>query len=56
MLKLAFTYNYSRDAYVLRGVGRRYGPVLKADRRVHREPPVGGVELRERTGVTHRLA
>ena len=22
-----------RDAYLLRGVGKRYGPVLKADRR-----------------------
>jgi hypothetical protein len=32
-----FTYNYSRDAFVLRGVGRRVGPVLREDRRTHRE-------------------
>jgi hypothetical protein len=27
-------YSASRDAYLLRGVGRRYGPVLRLDRRV----------------------
>jgi hypothetical protein len=32
-----FTYNANRDAYVLRGVGRRVGPVLREDRRTHRE-------------------
>jgi hypothetical protein len=32
-----FTYNFSRDAYVLRGVGKRVGPVLREDRRTHRE-------------------
>lgn len=33
-----FTYNANRDAYVLRVVGRRVGPVLREDRRLHREP------------------
>lgn len=32
-----FTYNFSRDAYVLRGIGKRVGPVLREDRRTHRE-------------------
>ncbi|MFI4991447.1 MAG: hypothetical protein ACHQHO_11120 [Solirubrobacterales bacterium] len=33
-----FAYNFNRDAYVLRGIGRRIGPVLLEDRRRHREP------------------
>jgi hypothetical protein len=28
-LRPPFRYSYSRDAYVLRGVGQRVGPVLK---------------------------
>ncbi|HEX3909937.1 MAG TPA: hypothetical protein VHW67_04445 [Solirubrobacteraceae bacterium] len=32
-----FGYNRSRDAYVIRGVGRHVGPVLRPNRRVHRE-------------------
>ena len=32
-----FTYNFSRDAYVLRAIGKRVGPVLREDRRTHRE-------------------
>jgi hypothetical protein len=28
-LRVAFRYSASREAYVLRGVGDRYGPVLK---------------------------
>ena len=27
----AFRYSHRREAYVLRGVGRRYGPVLKPE-------------------------
>jgi hypothetical protein len=48
LLALAFRYNYSRDAYVLRVVGRHFGPVLRADRRVRREGPVEG-DRRRRT-------
>ncbi|HTB70036.1 MAG TPA: hypothetical protein VK707_03555 [Solirubrobacteraceae bacterium] len=51
-----FVYNDRRDAYVLRGVGRKRGPVLKPDRRTHREPPADGVYLRKRDRVAHRLA
>jgi hypothetical protein len=32
-----FTYDSSRDAYLLRLVGDRVGPVLREDRRTHRE-------------------
>jgi hypothetical protein len=38
LLSPLFTYNFNRDAYVLRGVGRRVGPVLLEDRRTQREP------------------
>jgi hypothetical protein len=30
-LRLAFRYSASRDAYVLRGIGNRVGPVLKLE-------------------------
>jgi hypothetical protein len=42
LLTPVFVHNYSRDAYVLRGVGRRFGPVLRAERRVRRDRPVEG--------------
>ena len=38
LLRPLFGYNYQRDAYVLRGIGRRVGPVLLEERRSHREP------------------
>ncbi len=37
-------YSAARDAYVLRGVGRRVGPVLRLDRR--RRQRFDGVERR----------
>jgi len=33
LLTPVLRYSYSRDAYVLRGVGRSVGPVLRAERR-----------------------
>ncbi len=40
-------YSGSRDAYVLRGVGRQLGPVLRQERRVmHRAGPFEGAERR----------
>ncbi len=33
MLRPFVRYSSSRDAYVLRGVGRQFGPVLREDRR-----------------------
>jgi hypothetical protein len=41
LLAPLFVYNYARDAYVLRVTGRRYGPVLRAERRLTRERPDG---------------
>lgn len=35
LLRPLFAYNVIRDAYVLRGVGRRLGPVLRIERRAH---------------------
>ena len=37
LVRPLFAYNFTRDAYVLRGVGRQLGPVLRADRRSHHE-------------------
>jgi hypothetical protein len=51
LLTPVFGYNYSRDAYVLRLVGRHVGPVLRADRRVRRERPVEGADRRRRTSL-----
>jgi hypothetical protein len=40
-------YSRGRDAYVLRIVGGRYGPVLRPDRRLTREPrPFDGIDRR----------
>jgi hypothetical protein len=41
-----FRYSYSRDAYVLRGVGGAIGPVLRVNRRERRERPSDGIERR----------
>ncbi len=41
-----FRYSFSRDAYVLRIVGNRIGPVLRADRRVMRRRILNGPERR----------
>lgn len=44
-----FGYNHPRDAYVLRGVGRRIGPVLRPNRRLRREQLAEGVDRRRRS-------
>lgn len=46
-----FGYNYSRDAYVLRVVGRYVGPVLRPDRRTGRARPVEGADRRRRASL-----
>lgn len=46
LMKPALRYSVSRDAYVLRGVGHRYGPVLRTDRRHRRAFEM--VELKRR--------
>jgi hypothetical protein len=48
-------YSYSCDAYILRGVGRRVGPVLRPERRRRPDSPSDGVERRaERLAVSTR--
>ena len=46
-LRPALRYSLARDAYVLRGVGRRMGPVLRIDRRA-RERRFEGADRRAR--------
>jgi hypothetical protein len=46
LLGPAFRYDCRRDAYVLRMVGRRAGPVLRPDRRVRREQQTEGGDRR----------
>ena len=45
LLRPAFRHSLTRDAYVLRGVGNRLGPVLRENRR-HHELPIEHVERR----------
>jgi hypothetical protein len=49
LLSPAFTYNYKRNAYLLRGIGQHVGPVLRVERRVRREGPPDRIEMRRRT-------
>ena len=56
MLKPFFRYSRVRDAYVLRLVGRRHGPVLRLIRRSSARPPgatmaAGGSALNRRPGA-----
>jgi hypothetical protein len=44
LMRPVMRYSAARDAYVLRGVGRRVGPVLRLDRR--RRQRFDGVERR----------
>jgi hypothetical protein len=46
LLKPVLRYSATRDAFVLRGVGRSSGPVLRVDRRAGRETSYGDAERR----------
>jgi hypothetical protein len=46
LLRPLIRYSASRNAYVLRGFGRRHGPVLRAERRLVRGREFDGVERR----------
>lgn len=46
LLTPVMRYSASREAYVLRLVGRHVGPVLRVDRRPRRPQPFDGVERR----------
>jgi hypothetical protein len=45
-LKPVLRYSATRDAFVLRGIGGKAGPVLRADRRGARRTEYAGVERR----------
>jgi hypothetical protein len=50
LMRPVLRYSRSRDAYVLRGLGHRIGPVLRVDRRrdglTGRSNPFNGVDRR----------
>lgn len=46
VLSPLFRHSLTRDAYVLRGVGNRFGPVLREDRRRHKLP-IDGPDRRQ---------
>jgi len=48
LLKPLFRHDSNRRAYVLRGVGNRVGPVLRAERRLRRKRTAEGAERRGR--------
>jgi hypothetical protein len=48
LLSPMFVYNEARHAYVLRGVGRHFGPVLRMERRVNAGQLPNGVDRRRR--------
>jgi hypothetical protein len=51
LLRPFFRYSYSRDAFVLRGVGRSFGPVLRAERRVNGAHPLEGIDERREASI-----
>jgi hypothetical protein len=46
ILRPVLRYSATRDAYVLRAIGRSKGPVLRIDRRRRRGQPFTGAERR----------
>lgn len=46
LIRPLLRYSVTRDAYVLRGIGSRRGPVLRADRRRRRQMPFEGTDRR----------
>jgi hypothetical protein len=46
LLAPVLRYSFSRDAYVLRVIGARTGPVFREDRRTGRHPGLPGPERR----------
>jgi hypothetical protein len=48
------SFDLPRDAYVLRAVGRRFGPVLRQDRRGQRTAEFAGPERRRGARRTER--
>jgi hypothetical protein len=46
LLKPVLRYSATRDAFVLRAIGKSFGPVLRADRRSRRGSSYAGAERR----------
>jgi hypothetical protein len=46
LMRPLLRYSTTRDAYVLRLIGRKAGPVLRIDRRHRRQPAFTGAERR----------
>jgi hypothetical protein len=46
LLRPLFRYSHVREAFVLRGVGSSFGPVLRAERRARRRTRFKGAERR----------
>jgi len=56
LLGLLFRYSYAHDAWVLRGIGEGYGPVLDVQRsRASAALPLSPSRLRQRRAFTQRL-
>ncbi len=51
MVQPLLRYSRSRDAYVLRVVGRRFGPVLRSDRRLVCQQELEGADRRRMTAT-----
>jgi hypothetical protein len=51
LLRPAFRYSRTRDAYVLRCVGNTRGPVLRIDRRAGRARSFDGADRRRHAGM-----
>jgi hypothetical protein len=51
LLRPAFRYSRTRDAYVLRAIGNTRGPVLRVDRRAGRKPSFDGTDRRGHAGL-----
>jgi hypothetical protein len=47
LLRPALRYSYTREAFILRGVGSSIGPVLRMERRSRSRTNFEGVERRE---------
>jgi hypothetical protein len=54
ILRPAFRYSRSRDAFVMRGIGSTVGPVLRIDRRSRQRPFAGAERRHAAVERTHR--
>jgi hypothetical protein len=55
ILTPVYEYNHARDAYLMRGVGRHVGPVLRPERRARRHPQLALAEGADRRRHARQL-